>query len=273
MSRCALAISLDGSLRSPKRHRAAAFVVARLDAGRDAAPRRCGDAQRAAFDRALAARRIRLLILQRLVHEGSRLVGAGHHAVAAADADVLVDEHDAVGALERGAGRADVHAGRVRRSAGTSPAAENAAPVLGSFTVTLRIHCASVSGCPVLSQPYASGAGGDAGRAAIRAFAGVDQKPPAHLRRRGRAAAAASRQGVERDAGREQRRRMRRRALAGKHACRHRSGSPSGHGRALLKMSRRAPPDLGKWRPCALWVFFAPGREAWHSKQSMETAA
>ena len=43
----------------------------------------------------------------------ARLVRAGHHAIAAADADVPVDQHDAVGALERSAGGADVDAGRM----------------------------------------------------------------------------------------------------------------------------------------------------------------
>jgi pyruvate/2-oxoglutarate dehydrogenase complex dihydrolipoamide acyltransferase (E2) component len=70
-------------------------------------------AQGAALDAALAARHVGLLVGERLVHEGARLVRAGHHAVAAADAGVAVDQHDAVGALERGAGGADVDARRL----------------------------------------------------------------------------------------------------------------------------------------------------------------
>src|SRR4030065_760452 len=70
------------------------------------------DAQRAGFDRTLAARRMRLLAGGDFVHERARLVRAGHPAIAAADADMLVDQHDAIGALERGTGPHDVHARR-----------------------------------------------------------------------------------------------------------------------------------------------------------------
>ena len=69
-------------------------------------------AQGAALDAALAARHVRILVGEFLVHERARLVRAGHDAIAAADADMPVDQHDAVGALERRAGGADVDAGR-----------------------------------------------------------------------------------------------------------------------------------------------------------------
>src|SRR5512141_138149 len=61
-------------------------------------------AQRTALGAALAARHVRILPGDIVEHDRSRLVGAGHDAIAAADADVPVDQHDAVGALERGAG-------------------------------------------------------------------------------------------------------------------------------------------------------------------------
>ncbi len=98
----------------PKHDRAVAGLGAGLGAGGvlltlvDAV-----HAQRAALDAALAARHVGLLFGQRFVHERARLVRAGHHAVAAADAGVAVDHHDAVGALERRAGRADVDARRL----------------------------------------------------------------------------------------------------------------------------------------------------------------
>ena len=71
------------------------------------------DAQVAALHTTLAARDPGQLVVHHLMDEAARLVGAGHHAVAAADAGMPVHHHDAVGALERGPGRADVHTGRV----------------------------------------------------------------------------------------------------------------------------------------------------------------
>ncbi len=90
-----------------------AGALAGFDAGRCAALVDAVHAQRAAFDAALAARHLGLLVGERLVHEGACLVRAGHHAIAAADATVAVDQHDAVGALEGRAGRAHVDAGRL----------------------------------------------------------------------------------------------------------------------------------------------------------------
>jgi hypothetical protein len=47
-----------------------------------------------------------------LIHEGARLIGAGHHAKATAEADKFVNQYDAIAALERGPGRAYVDAER-----------------------------------------------------------------------------------------------------------------------------------------------------------------
>src|SRR3989344_4761151 len=99
-------------LEVAEHHGLVAILVAGLDAGRDAAFVHAVHAQGTGLDRALAARRVRFLAGGFFVHERPRLVGAGHHAVAAADADMLVYQHDAVGALERGARGADVHARR-----------------------------------------------------------------------------------------------------------------------------------------------------------------
>src|SRR5579883_158945 len=96
-----------------EQHRAASFLGAGFDTGRQARAIQTVDAKRTAFDRALAARRPRLLIPQRLVNEGAGLVGTGHHAEATADADMLVDENDTVRALERGSRRTNVDAGRL----------------------------------------------------------------------------------------------------------------------------------------------------------------
>ena len=109
----------------------------------------------------------------------ARLVGAGHHAVAAADAAVAVDQHDAVGALERGAGRADVDAGR-----------------LGAVLAHHRQR-GGAAGLDLLdldlADPLRRGrrgprveavlgvAGADAVGAAAGALRRVDQQAPAHL--------------------------------------------------------------------------------------------
>ena len=98
------------------------------------------------LDAALAARHVRLLVGDGLVHEGARLVGAGHHAVAAADAGVAVDQHDAVGALERRAGRAHVDAGRLGAVLAHHRRGIASRRSRMSFSSTLRIHCASVAG-------------------------------------------------------------------------------------------------------------------------------
>ena len=199
-----------GSLRSPNSIAPPPLGGAGLDAGRQAAGIDARRAQRAALDRALAARRVRLLVVDRLVHERARLVGAGHHAVAAADADVPVDQHDAVGPLERGAGRADVDAGRAWRNAGTSPAPRALAPVAGSRTLTLRIHCGSVARWPVSPSRSRRGRRRRRRRSSAGQALSVDQAGPSapsarRPRRRARRGLRAA-QRIERDAGREQHR-------------------------------------------------------------------
>ena len=71
------------------------------------------DAEGAGLDAAFAARRDGFLLRQVFMDEGAAFVGAGQYAVAAADAAVAVYQDDAVGAFERGAGGADINAGRV----------------------------------------------------------------------------------------------------------------------------------------------------------------
>ena len=55
----------------------------------------------------------RAIGVMRLLHQEARLIGARHLAIGAADADVVVDGDDAVGALARRRARADMHAGRI----------------------------------------------------------------------------------------------------------------------------------------------------------------
>ena len=97
------------------------------------------------FHAALAARHVRLLVDDRLVHERARLVRARHHAVAAADAAVPVHQHDAVGALERRTGGADVDAGRVGAVLAHHRRGPASLPPRRSLSSTLRIHCAAVA--------------------------------------------------------------------------------------------------------------------------------
>ena len=253
------AISLEGSFRSPKRIAAApsalhASTQCGMPPGVDAAR-----AQRAAFHGAFPAGRIRLLILQRLMHEGPRLVGAGHHAVAAADADMAVHQHDAVRALERSAGGADIDARRVRAVLahdGNGEARAGSRVFRGDLANPLRVRLGMAGAFPAESF----GAGRDAGRAAFLAFAGVDQKAPAHLRGRGRCFGGSRlAHGVKRDAGREQRRR---------HGCRglQESAPAAIDGLAvrswprLLKVSRRDSQVRGNGPLCALRLLRAGPR-------------
>ena len=60
--------------------------------------------------------------------EVARAVGAGRHAAAAADAPVVVDHHDAVRLRPGGAGRADLHAGRVAALLALRPARRSGPP-------------------------------------------------------------------------------------------------------------------------------------------------
>ena len=138
------------------------------------------NAEVARFDRALAPRRPGPRVLDPLVHEGARLERARHHAVAAADAGVLVHQHDAVRALERGAGGADVDAGRVRavlahQRQGADPAGR---------AITQR-HLVDPSGIGRGSvhrlESVLVVAGAHAGVAVAGALGGIDEHPVAHL--------------------------------------------------------------------------------------------
>ena len=77
---------------------------------------------------------------------------AGHHAVAAADAGVAIDQHDAVGALGWRRRSGNVHAGRLGAVLAHHRQRKAWRPVLISLISTLRIHCAEVGGasgrCP-----------------------------------------------------------------------------------------------------------------------------
>jgi hypothetical protein len=152
--------------------------VAGLDAGRILVAVDTLNAERTGLDASLAARHFRILVGQRLMHEGTRLVRTGHHAVTTADADVPVDQDDAVGALHRSAGRADIDAGRIfamlaeHRQAVNPPVAQ----VLDvQFADVLRILRAGLAGQAVFGV-----AGGDAIVAAVATLGGVDQHAPTH---------------------------------------------------------------------------------------------
>ena len=119
----------------------------------------------------------RFLIVQRLVNEGPRLVGAGHHTVAAANANVAVDKDNTVSAPEGCAGGADVDTW---------------------WLSTVLTHERHLEGRTVLRARYLEGANplsvggkvlgfgyavfyfarGNAGVAAFFALAGVNQQPP-----------------------------------------------------------------------------------------------
>ena len=114
MAARALLTALSGSLRSPKMM---AWCPAAAQASAQAVEvpplSQPVDAQIATLHAPLAARGLGQLLSDDLMDEGPRLVGAGHHAVAAADTGVPIHHDDAIGPLERGPGGADVHAGRV----------------------------------------------------------------------------------------------------------------------------------------------------------------
>ncbi len=180
-TRCA--ISLCGSLRSPKRSALwPAAAQASTHAGmRSRSIRWTHSVQR--FDAALAARHVRLLVRDRLVDERARAVRAGHHAVAAADARVPVDQHDAVGALERRAGRADVDAGRLGAVLAHHRQRAHASAQVGEVDLADPLR---VGGALRARQPVLRVAGGDAGVAVGRALVHVDEQAPAHRTRRRR---------------------------------------------------------------------------------------
>jgi len=109
-------------------------------------------AQRAPLDAALAPRHVRLLVGDILVHERAGLVGAGHDAVAAADAGVAIHQHDAVGPLnEAPVGQTSTQGGSAQcwHITGT----EAVRPVLISLISILRSHCGSVALLP-LPRPF-----------------------------------------------------------------------------------------------------------------------
>ena len=260
-------------------HGAAGARRARFDAGRHAARVDTVNAQRARFGSSGASWHLGPLVLERLVHKGTRLVGAGHHAIAAPDADVPVDQDDAVGSFERGSGRADVDTGR--HGAVLAHDRHFAADIgLGIAHAHLAdpLRFVRVN----LVQAVFVGAGRNAHVAAGRALVEVDKQAPAHLgigwpagqlrngRRRGH---------VEDDTGREHRH-----ANAGgtlQEGASARAAHPlvfaasfRGHRRLSRRYSRSVSVvSSGGTReaPCAFPP--SPGRDAWHSKQSIETAA
>ena len=73
------------------------LCLAGFDTGRGSTFIDAMHTQGAGFDGALAAGCPWLLILEVFVNEAAGLVRAGHHAVATADTDMLVDQDDAVG--------------------------------------------------------------------------------------------------------------------------------------------------------------------------------
>ena len=114
------------------------------------------------------------------MHERAGLVGAGHHAITAADADMLVHQHDTIGAFKGSAGRAHVHAGWVRAML-THQWQEGAvfcACVLDGYLADpLRIGFWPVMFC----QTVFLVAGIYAGTAVALTFIGINQHAPAHV--------------------------------------------------------------------------------------------
>ena len=102
-----------GVVQVAKQHGTAAGIRAGLHAGRLAVAVDAVNTKRTTLYRSLATWRVGFLVFQRLVDKLARLVRTGHHAVTAADTGMLVDQNDTVCAFERGAGRADIHAGRL----------------------------------------------------------------------------------------------------------------------------------------------------------------
>src|SRR3990172_7892313 len=140
------------------------------------------EAQRGGVDEALAAWHVRVLRGDLLEHDRARLVWAGHHAIAAADADVAVDQHDAVGAFERGAGGADVDAGRVLAMLAHHRRRMHAA---AAHVLQLDLAYPLWVGArmPGALDAVFGGAGFDAIVATGSALVGVDQQAPADLPR------------------------------------------------------------------------------------------
>ena len=89
-----------GVLEVAEDQRLVAFLVASLDASRLLAVVSAIDAEGTTLNRAFAARGVRFLVDGLFSDERACLVGAGHHAIPATDAQVLVDQHDAIHATE-----------------------------------------------------------------------------------------------------------------------------------------------------------------------------
>src|SRR5690606_1871867 len=269
---------------------------ARVGAGRLLAAVDAMHAHRAALDAALAARHVGLLLGERLVHEAARLVRAGYDAVAAADAGVPVDQHDAVGALERRSGGADVDAGRIgavlahhRRA---RRAARIAVPDL-DLADPLRVGRQRASRQAVLGV-----AGLHALVAVRRAARGVDEHAPAHLRRGGLAGrpralrrgdldqpdarreqhagqggGAAGEQRATRGAGAHGLARLRRRRRPGPVVVAHCGAPPAPAARAPAAPAMNACAEAAAFSPALAPAFAPAGFDWWHSKQSSLTAA
>ena len=88
-----------GIIEITENHGVVIFSVTGFNTGRDAAVIHTLDAHGATFDGAFAAWGIDVLIPEIFMHEGTGLVWAGHHAIPAADTDVLVNQHNAIGAF------------------------------------------------------------------------------------------------------------------------------------------------------------------------------
>ena len=139
------------------------------------------DAESAGLHATLAAGGVGLLLGEGLVDEGARLVGTGHHAIAAADTGVFVYQDDAVGAAEGGAGRADIHAGRMFAVLAGQRQGEL---LIGDFISQVDLtDPVSVLGIAafqgLIAQAVFFVAGVDAGAAAVGAFFRVDKHAPA----------------------------------------------------------------------------------------------
>ncbi len=168
-----------GVVQIAEAERTAGIRPARLDTRRAAVVIHAMYAEGAALYGAFAARRVRLLATERLVDERTGVEGTRHHAVATADADVLVDEHDAVVAAKRRAGRAHVHARRAlavltQQRQRERPARRRIVDV--GFADPLRIGFGTTEALETVLVI----AGIDARRTALGAPRRINQHAPAH---------------------------------------------------------------------------------------------
>ena len=116
--------------------------------------------------------------MQGFMHERTCLVWAGHDAVATADTDMLVDQHNAVIPSEGGAGRADIDTGRM-----LTMLAEHWQGGLMAGLFVLKFHLAYPlrirQRSPVTLEVVFRRASSDAGVTTSGAFRSIDQKAPA----------------------------------------------------------------------------------------------